>query len=320
MKPYIPWRYQYHVPARNNAATMKRRQKWWNYLAIFKLSFLFWVASGSSQSNSPSPSPYTSVRALDRFGQTQQLTHAREAALRGRQIFAASNGKSTVVVSQGNQPILESINLPVLLPRKDHGDTQQVIGICCSGIKGDASWLIAEVKRYVATVWDRYNHYEIASPAIAHFIAKLLGTFQKMHDDNSGWQSGVSQSAEEWARPLGIQTMILSSTVPHILALDPSGRVSRSQQVNSDCNWTVGGIGMKNPDLAKDKLSTLFAKKDDITVDQVVRKLIEALIENNPKSGESEISLEIVSGNGIKRNIIQLKNGKPTSKLSTYLE
>jgi 20S proteasome alpha/beta subunit len=268
------------------------------------------MVSGSSTNDSPSSS-YTSVRALDKFGQTQQLTNAREAALKGRQIIAASNGVATVVVSQGNQAILHSINLPILSTSGDDDEREHVLAICCSGIKGDASWLISQVQQYVAKVWERYNHHEVSSPAIAHYMSRLLGSFLQMHDVDNEWQSGLRRETAEWARPLGIQTMIVSSNDPYILILDPSGRITKSRHESKN-KWSFAGIGM-NRELVHDKLSALAKEEKDLGVNQVIQKLVEALRENNPKNGTAETSVEILTRRGIERKLIQFKNGKQIS-------
>lgn len=296
---------------------MKHQPQGLILLSMLKIALMSWLVSGSNTSNG-SPSPYSSVRALDKYGQTQQLTHAREAALKGRKIIAASNGETTVVVSKGKQPILHSINLPIL-ESPNVQEKKWVVGICCSGIKGDASWLISQVQQYVGRVWERYNHHEIASPAIAHYISRLLGSFLQMYDLENEWQAGVRREAAEWARPLGVQTMILSSSDPNILILDPSGRITKSQSDENNSKWSFGGIGMTR-NLVPNKLSAITSKGRHPEVDEIIQQLIAALCEANPKSGNSEISVEILSLSGIERRVIELKNGKQSSTPASPME
>jgi 20S proteasome alpha/beta subunit len=273
--------------------------------AITVVSIWNWTVGASSTNNNNNPS----VRALDKFGNLQQLKHAREASLRhGRPIVAAANESTILVVSIGNKPVVTNLSLP-----------QQCnpMAICCSGIKGDANWLISQLQEYTTTIWERYNHSDVSSPAIAYYISKLLLSFQQ-YDLDQEFQSSINiaNPKHEWARPLGVQTMIISLSNPKILMIEPSGRIETTAMKSTKAsNWNFGAIGKNSPQLQEKVVSEVVLPETDDTDSMIERLVNLLLLESNVKLNETvEFMIEILNrDNEIERKVIKFRNGKETS-------
>jgi 20S proteasome alpha/beta subunit len=268
-------------------------------------------------SSSGSPSSYTSVRALDQFGNSVQLKHAREAADRhGRLVVAAAgNDNTVVVVSLGNRPMVHSITLPTR-DNNDEDDSHH-LALCCTGVKGDANWLIAQVQEHVARIWERYNHHPY-SPAIAHLVARLLGSFGG-EDVDQEWQSSIRRESVEWARPFGIQTMILSTQDPFILMVEPSGRVlattTKRKKDKKTSSWCAMG---KESDVVQEKLSRTELGDDGAS--QLQEKLAQQLLETVVSRNDiTEVMVEILTAVGIERTLLQYKNGEQISSSNVQI-
>lgn len=275
------------------------------YSAVACLSSLLVAAS------SPNPSSYASVRALDQFGNSVQLKHAREAARRhGSLVVAASGGKdnNVVVVSLGNRPMLHSITLPTL----EDDDSSCSLALCCTGVKGDANWLVHEVHLQVAKIWERYNHHP-SSPAIAHLVARLLGSFGG-EDVDQEWQSSIPRESADWARPLGIQTMIASTKEPSILMLEPSGSVLQTKSKKNGISWCTMG---KDSDSFQEKLDRLELDESEGS-DALQDKLVQLLLESLSKNDDIEVMVETLTNSGIARSLLRYKNGKLISSRAFY--
>ena len=227
-----------------------------------------------------------------------------------------------MVVSIGDRPVVHSLVLPVL--ESDGNSNEHVLAMCCSGIKGDANWLLSQVQRYVTSVWDRYNFAQLTSPALSHYISSQMGSFQSYKVDNE-WQSGIGRENDvDWARPLGIQTMILSlqDKDPNILIVEPSGRVMvtgdmKSIKSTTSRQWHYACIG-KDSDKIQQRLGQkedqFVSETKDSSVSKIVEGMIQLMLENSPKHEVTEFMVELVTrGKGIARNMSTYKNGKEVS-------
>jgi 20S proteasome alpha/beta subunit len=280
----------------------------------------------ASSSSSGNPSSYTSVRALDQFGNSVQLKHAREAADRhGRLVVAAAagNDNTVVVVSLGNRPMVHSISLPTQDNNDDATTSHHHLALCCTGVKGDANWLVAQVQEHAAQIWERYNHHPY-SPAIAHLVARLLGSFGG-EDVDQEWQSSIRRESVEWARPFGIQTMILSTQDPCILMVEPSGRVlattTTTKKGNKDKKtpsfWCAMG---KESNAVREKQSRTELLGDDGAF-QLQEKLVQQLLDTVVVSRNdiTEVMVEILTPVGIERTLLQYKNGEQLSSSNVQI-
>ena len=272
------------------------------------LLFLAIVDSTALSSNGEASASYVSVRALDHYGNAVQLSHAKEAALRyGRPVVVAvvegqpKNNNSTetkagdteesktttsssflMVVSLGITPILHPVQLP--LQEEDDGE-RPMLAMCFTGVKGDANWLLRQIQKHAASVWERYGVSTMSSPAIAHVVARLLGRFAAQPEQREwqsslglpGKQDGDDDRQSSWSRPLGVQTMILSlgaldSTQsqqrdhrhPELLIVEPSGRILNPSVRSKSGKVSLGAMG-KGSDKMQEELLRLFrGDLDDI--------------------------------------------------------
>jgi 20S proteasome alpha/beta subunit len=267
-----------------------------------KWPVLMLLCHASTASTSPS---YTSVRALDQFGHSVQLKHAREAAHgHGRLVLAAqSKTNETVVVSIGSRPMVHQITLMAATDTENNDSC--LVALCCTGVKGDASWLIQEMQSHAKRVWERYDHH-LDAAATAHVVSRLLGSFGG-EDADQEWQSSVQREMTEWARPLGVQTMILSPQTP-ILLVEPSGRVLSS---SSFVKGPSVGIMGKDSDVLREKLRV--KPLEYLETPDLQAFLMNLLVHVAPENEAVEVMVEILSSQGIRRTSIRMKDGKEAS-------
>lgn len=275
-------------------------------VAIISLALLL-LAIATTALSSNGETSYVSVRALDHYGNAVQLSHAKEAARRyGRPVVVAlvqaqgtANNNSTktksptatatsdettrrsppsflVVVSLGTSPILHPVNLP--LPEEN--ETNSLLAMCFTGVKGDANWLLQQLQKHSANVWERYGVATLSAPSIAHVVARLLGRFAAQPEKKE-WQSSLGlpgrhdeedDRQNSWSRPLGVQTMILSldknvNKSPHqdvhpgLLIVEPSGRILNPSVKSKSGSVSLGAMG-RGSDKLQERLGRLFKGED----------------------------------------------------------
>jgi 20S proteasome alpha/beta subunit len=280
-------------------------------------------------------SSYTSMRALDKFGTSVQLMHAREAAARyGRLVVAArchplsvSDAASVVVVSVGNHKMVRSITLPLSADRqtsdkKDNkGTNSGFVAICCTGVKSDADWLIRYMQRYAANVWERYDHHPMGTSALAHSISRLLGSYQD-DDLEEEWQSAIGRQNKKNAqdqlesplsRPLGVQTLLLSTDSgrdePNLLLVEPTGRVFKAETTEFFSFVTMG----KQSDILNERLLRSTLKTPSELEKLLIREILETL---SPSRNEvTELLVETIGpSSGIDTVLLVCKNGQVKSR------
>ena len=260
------------------------------------LATLFLVSVFCHEATASTPS-YTSVRALDEYGNSVQLKHASEAVQRhGRLVLAGqSSSDETVVVSFGARPLLHPITLFI-------GDdsVSNTVAICCTGVKGDANWLVGQMQSHSKRVWERYNH-PLDAAAAAHAVSRLLGSFNG-DDIKQEWQSSVPREKAQWARPLGIQTMLMSQNMP-ILMVEPTGRVLSTTKDGP----SIGIMG-KNSQTLKEKISREAPKVMETS--ELQEFFIRLLLQDVPRNDVAEVIVEILSRQGVQTSNLKFKNGK----------
>jgi 20S proteasome alpha/beta subunit len=311
-------------------------------MLVFLLSMLQGQSTNSPSilvaASDSDTSSYVSVRTLDKFGNAKQVSYALEAAKRqGRTVIVAvvkgnsiasttSDGDATestlsshsfvIAVSLGTTPILHSLQIT------PPGETIcSFLAVCCTGIKADANWLIRQLQTFSATIWERYNipSNMIATPTVAHVVARLMGRFAG-YDETREWSSSVglpgrtgdsndnddedSQSSR-WARPLGIQTMIIStaaSSAPRLLQIDPSGRILTPMAQTSSGIVSASVIG-RDSDKIRSRLVKLFEGKDgkswevtSPTLEECEEWLVKIMLdETSLKKGVDQVQVETFS-------------------------
>lgn len=272
-------------------------------------------------------SSYMSVRALDEYGHSVQLKHAVEAARRhGRLVIAGQSASNeTVVVSFGQKPVVHLVSLSTVASFQQTNDVRNervaaaafdAVALCCTGIKGDASWLIDRVREHCTEIWNRYDHH-LDAPAVSHVVSRLLGSFQG-EDMDAEWQPGVKREKSSWARPLGIQTLILSQQTP-ILLVEPSGRVLAATNFNGETSnegrdgWRIAAIG-KDSNIVLEKLRRTERPPGPIETSELEKTLIALIASEAPTDRTAYIMMEILSRHGVRRTTILLAKGKEVSR------
>jgi len=294
-------------------------------LVVFSVSLglLFLVIATTALSNGETSPSYVSVRALDHYGNAIQLGHAKEAAHRyGRSVVVAvvevydqknsaekissrrpeeehhqekeTKGKPPpsssflMVVSFGNSPILHPVQLPI--EAKDSGSSS-MLAMCFTGVKGDANWLLQQIQKYAADVWERYDTSAMSAPIVAHVVARLLGRFAAQPEKQE-WHSSLGLPGKQerdddrqssWSRPLGVQTMVLSLSShspksplsdisqkrlrePGLLIVEPSGVILNPAARSKSGQVSLGSMGKESEKMQARLLRLLRGKSQDETV------------------------------------------------------
>jgi len=266
------------------------------------------------------------MRALDQFGNSVQVKHAREAAIRhGRLVVAAkSNNDSSstqgeiVVVSVGDRTLVHSLALPLSLPltaENEDDNNSGMVAICCTGIKSDADWLIRHIQSYIADVWCRYDHHTMSTTAMAHWIARLLVSYEQ-NDLDEEWQSAtqkrtIKRASASLSRPLGVQTLFLSSrneSGPQLLLVEPTGRVLTAD-TSKDLSFLA--IGKQSDAIKVQLLRSVM--EDSASVEQFLVKEILGIL--SPSRNEiTRLIVETLRQDlSIERKLIICKNKKVQS-------
>jgi len=261
-------------------------------LMSFAITFLFllFLSCNGEITSSSSSSSVISSRTLDSFGNYIQLSHAKEATTTGRPVVVAvvedssSSSSFIVAISFGKSPVLRKIQLPLSMEEKDTSSSSPFIACCFTGVKGDANWLLQQIREYFSQVWERYDMAtQLSTPTIAHVIARLLGRFAAQSEEHE-WQSALGLPGKNdredrtrhssWGRPLGVQTMILSSQLsssstlssrfqakgPGLLLVEPSGRILHPLAKSKSGLVSVAAMG-KESDKIQSRLLRLFQVK-----------------------------------------------------------
>jgi len=237
-------------------------------------------------------SPYSAVTALDKYGNSVQLKNAREAATRyGMPVVAATCTEGVVVVSV-HKPRLGILSQPTLIHTLSlHAPP---MGIVCTGIKADAKWLVSTMRDYQKRNWESYDLKNLSRKRSQQVSAQALLTFMGYNRDKELHDGLVVDSEETWARPLGVQSMLVSSDGP-ITLVDPSGT---SQHFNAQA------IG-KNSREVNAKLEERYEPHQ--SVQEVQQLLVDILKEVFDDAGnDSELVVDILTPDGIER--IRIRN------------
>lgn len=295
---------------------------------LFTLLMAWQLLIQARAANTASPSPvvqepstsYLSMRALDKFGNSVQLKHAKEAPLRyGRSIVAVSvpvtpsldssnpslSSRKIIVVSLGDQGSVNQINLPL-----SSEPQSKIVAVSSTGLKGDISWLTKELQKHASHVWERFDENPMQATSVAHFLSRLFGSFQDQNVKEE-WYSSIGRQDNKPARPLGVQTIILSTESPHLLVVEPTGRVMKSKQVDRDVSFVVAG---KDSDKIKEIIQSSKIHDDAKDVEQsTVDSILKAL---SPVRNEIiTLTVEVIEPyKDISRKRLVYKNGKQVTE------
>ena len=164
----------------------------------------------------------------------------------------------------------------------------------CTGIKADARWLLHAMREYQARTWERYD--TAATPKrVALAVAQVLLDFMG-YARNQEFLDGVGPVLAErsWARPLGVQTLVVAHQAPLTL-LDPSGVMEE---------YSAHAMG-RDSQVCLDELELLYTPNmtteelQELLVDIVQRRVI---FENPNMYEKAELWIETLTERGVERS------------------
>ena len=244
------------------------------FALLLGTAFLLLLSSGdilagasSSSTSSSSSNYYESVRSLDEYGNAVQIQHAQAAAdQRGRLVLAMHHNEQVWIVSparpalstghylrppQSSCGLLEPVTTAPLKAVADMeltttSTTAAAVYLCCTGVQADAHALLQHVRRYAATVAERYNNH--APQSLAYAVAQFHRQFWGYSPEGT-WTTTVAnlqqqqQQQPSWGRPLGVRSLVVTCGRPNggsgvqIQLVEPSGLIREREQ---DAVWILG--------------------------------------------------------------------------------
>lgn len=296
-------------------------------LLLLVLSILT-VSTLSSSSTSSSSSYYSSIKALDKYGNSIQLSHAREASQQhGTLVLVGiANEGNIVCVSVSLPPKIGTMMMMKMSPSSESQQQQQqkrmmhpisksntgsgTVMMICTGIKADIRWLVQTMREYQARTWERYDAPSSSSTAnlkrVTWALSQVLLDFMG-YARNREWMDGVGpvlmsttkndRSSSSWSRPLGVQTLVVSYQTPYLTLLDPSGVVM--------ADYNAYALGRDSP-VCLDELELLYTptltteELQELFVDIVQRKVID---ENPTMYDKAELCIETLTEHGVEHSI-----------------
>ena len=294
------------IRSKFNTSRLHRMVKPWIFLFLIP-ALSYSLASASSYETSP----YRSARALNQYGNSEQIQNAKKAAtMHGTLVVAAhdATNNSTMVLSvldDRHAGQIESINSPKMLHLIHQNpsftrSSYQKVALVCTGLKGDANWLVQRVRAYSHRVWTRYNTF-LDSSGAAFAVSQYMLRFWGYDDEDEEWTPSLllddmkrQNNQHIWSRPLGLVVMILSSQRPYINVVEPSGIVQQ---------YTAFSMG-KNSNEILEKLADVVKQAGDDLQGQLM-KLIQSVLPSTKK--DTSVLIEILSDTGVTRTVVQLK-------------
>jgi hypothetical protein len=306
----------------------------------------------ASSASNTDVSPYLSIRALDGYGEAIQLKHAARAADRGRLVLGLVRPQDECIwivsprkthhrhhrCHDKRSLLAQAVTSVIPLTVEDDDDASSKIRspavyVVFSGVKGDAEWVLRELREYAKFVAERYAEY--APSDMAGTVSDLVRSFwqygepnengnNRNQDDKSSsslayqspiWESLIrgenfhfrspeaSRRNYAWARPLGIRTMVISfhshhpHPIPELELVEPSGIILQTSK--------MAVMGQKSEELLS-KLTTVknIGKLPTKELEETIRQAFASLLEEE----DIILELEIISKSGIDYRILSNKN------------
>ena len=213
---------------------------------------------------------------------------------------------SSALVSK-NPSMLRLINENPSFITANGGNPVQRTAIVCTGLKGDANWLVDRVRTYSHRVWNRYNTF-VDAPGAAYAVSKYMRRFWH-YDEEEEWTPGLlaqdlasKDQQNSWSRPLGVCTMIASSSLPCVFVVDPSGIIQK---------YSAFAMGRGSNDVLKkleDAMDETSSKgKGKGSGEDLQGRLVEAIKSSVPSSKQDRsILVEILSETGVSRTVVPI--------------
>jgi 20S proteasome alpha/beta subunit len=262
-------------------------------------------------------SSYTAITALDKYGNSIQLQHAQQAAkMHGTPMVAAMAVDGIVVVSLAlgtrrlgiittdNSNVMQSLSLYNNNNPNNNNNNNNNLAMICTGVKADAKWLIQNVREYQKRQWETYDlptmNMHKCQEAISQLLLQFMGySREKEFNDGMVIDTDSDASSSSWSRPMGVQTLLLSSSSQshkqNICLMDPSGTVI-------DC--TAQAIGRHSADIHT-KLEESKYDSQNMSMDDV-QELLVGIVRDvfDLDASANDIVVErLTSNNGIERQV-----------------
>jgi hypothetical protein len=200
------------------------------------------------------------------------------------------------------------------------------IAVVCTGVGGDASWLVDRLRSYERVLWERYdddalqsmsstNHHAVA---VTTALSSLLRQFWSYSDDvddedehefddgsRGSWQGPAWDIAEaetqaedpaQWSRPLGVRSLVLSIGPGSFSSIDHLSCVSIHEvDPSGTVRQLYPGDGRRD-DAGADLLSGIIAigSGSEIVLDRL-QLLASPLIKNESKVELTSILRSLIS-------------------------
>ena len=250
---------------------------------ILALYLVLHVAAASTTN-----SPYTSVASLDKYGNSVQLSHAREAVARHGTLVVAAAFRDGIVAASIYKPKLGIVDVkPVLI----HALSLYTppLGIVVSGLKADARWLVETLRDYQRRNWESYDLENLSIRQSQHALSHALLTFMGYDRDKELHDGLVVDPEQSWARPLGVSCMVVTVD-SSILVIEPSG-------VTQKVYAYAIGQGAKE---VNEKLERLY--EPNLSLQEVKDMLVDITREFVKSVGvDAELLMEVLTRDRIQR-------------------
>ena len=270
-------------------------------IAPSQILALFWVFTNALPFHViASEDSYMSRTALDRYGDSVQLKHAREAGLKhGRLVVAAQAADAVVVVSVHHpQTWSKSETTPMVHPVwLGQNSNNPPIGLVCSGVKADASWLLRAVRNHHQQTWERYDQDNPSPERLKEAMVQVLLSFMG-YSRSREFRDATALGTEDdpWARPLGVTSMIVTAGSPALL-VQPSGASEK---------FVACAIG-KNSQEVNEALKE--RTRPNTSVEETTQLLLSILRDTVHANEYAVVLVETISTNGIERKTVPLNSG-----------
>lgn len=243
---------------------------------------VLWVSFSFAVGSSPSPISLTSVSALDKFGKSVQLQHAREAAFRHGTLVVATRStkdKTVVVASIHGAKKPGIISHPQMVNALAPG-----MYLACSGIKADSKWFLEKLLDYQKRQWDVYDRYaspDKLKPVISQIFLQFMGYERKKELTD---MMIFDKKNDIWGRPMGVMSLLLTPT--SISLIDPSGIIQEQLA------YAIG----KDSDQVNDELEKVL--EPEMTTKEV-KDMLKSMLTMSFKG--KTLLIETISAQGVTR-------------------
>jgi 20S proteasome alpha/beta subunit len=211
---------------RNGTKRGREREMSRCFLLLAKASFLlhFVAVFSSNAVSASSRGPYTSITALDKFGNSVQLRNANLSSRHGSLVVAAKATSSGAIVvcsidqrspglkrparGAAQNPLVHIIGMDDDIAEDERG---RIVALVCSGIKADAVLLRSLLREQSRRVWERYDStltVNRVSDSLAQVLLSFMG-YDRSREVNDGSGPVIMDKDFRMSRPFGVDSLVL---------------------------------------------------------------------------------------------------------------